>query len=258
MSGEQTKPDRVDADKAIFLSFTLNDHAELRIAERSTMTPAEVLDVLNTGRSVRLNDPARHFQKRAYYLFFSARDNKHLVAVTRPSTELFGSGAMVTLLTQEQYENDHGRLHSDLLLKAARQVLDRRAYESMRELVRQRREDRTGLPFRRKDMNVSVHYWADDFQPKIRRIGAPRVPMQHLLEHGLAAVHRHPAFWTWLQTRLAAVGLDLSVSFDRIEVSVPGEEPVQLDHGDTMVDSPAAFPDSEFELTDELSLPAAA
>lgn len=248
MSEELDTPDRVDADRAIFLSFTLNEHAEQRIGERSTMAPAEVLEVLNTGRSVRLNDPARHFQKRAYYLFFSARDNKPFVAVTRPATKLRDSGVLVTLLTQEQYENDHGRLHSDLLLKAARQVLDRPAYEALRTAVRQRREDRTGLSFRRKDMNVSVHYWGKGYQLQSRRVGPPRVPMQHLLEHGLAAVHRHPAFWAWLQTRLTAVGLDLSVSVDRIEVSVPGVEPVQLDYRDAMVESPAAFPDSELEL----------
>ena len=235
-----TRSDTVD--QAIFLRFSLNEHAEQRTAERSTMLPAEILEVLNTGRAVRLNDPARHIKHRAYYLIFSVRDNKHLVAVTRPTTKLHSNGTVVTVLTREQYENDHGRLHSDKLLNASRRVLDRTAYEAMREQIRQVREDATGLPWKRNWLNIHVHYWDSECNAMCLRVGAPRVPMKHLVDHGLAAVHRHPAFWTWLEKKLKMAGLNLGLKLERIEVSAPGIDLIELDHKDPLVDQPDSCP----------------
>ena len=57
--------DRIAVDAAIFLRFALSRHAEHRIEERSTMTSAEILELLNAGRAVRLNDPFRHLERRA-------------------------------------------------------------------------------------------------------------------------------------------------------------------------------------------------
>lgn len=239
------------ADQAIFLRFSLNTHAEERIAERTTMSPADVLEVLNTGRAVRLNDPAKHFERRAYYLFFSKRDKEHLVAVTRPTTQLHGSGIVVTVLTRGQYENDHGPLRSEALLSAGRRVLDPADYIAMREDVRRARADAGGLPWKRRDLNVQVHYWDGDCKAACQRVGPPRVPMKHLVDHGLAGVHRHPAFWSWLESKLTAAGLNLGLKLERIEVSAPGVGLIELDHHQPLVDQPAPFPDSELELTAE-------
>jgi len=236
--------DRIAVDAAIFLRFALSRHAEHRIEERSTMTSAEILELLNAGRAVRLNDPFRHFERRAHYLIFSRLDNKHLVAVTRPATTLHATGIVVTVLERTQYEHDRGLLDPDKLLLAARSVLDRAAYEVMREQLRRERKDATGLHLKRSELNVHVHCWDADFNSVCLRIGSPRVPTRHLAEHGLAGVHRHPDFWHWLRARLQSADPKLDLKLERIELSAPGFGILELDHREPLVEHPCPSSDA--------------
>ncbi|ABM96893.1 hypothetical protein Mpe_B0114 (plasmid) [Methylibium petroleiphilum PM1] len=103
---------------------------------------------------------------------------------------------------------------------------------------------------RPNQVRVLVHYWDAQHNAQCLRLSNPKVPQQHLLDHGLAAVNRHPAFWTWLAGRFAALGIDPGLKIDKLEayLSVPhkANETVELDLEATMVDDPAPYPTVDF------------
>lgn len=92
-------------------------HAVDRMLERSNMTPEDVLDILQSGRGIWLNNPQNHWQKRGYLLIYSVKDAQFYVVVVSVAEKTAG---IVTILTQAQYENDRGPLDRSTLSRAIR------------------------------------------------------------------------------------------------------------------------------------------
>lgn len=234
-------------NRSMYLSFGMSDHAIERLSQRSKLSSEELLAMLNSGRTISLGSFMRSHEGRARHLLYSAKDKAFFVAITAPSTTIGVSGTVVTLLTREQYENDMGRIELSYLLRSAHVALDANDYVVLKkELVA---HESHGRPYalRRPKILVSVHYFDAERRERVWRARSPNVPLAHLAEHGLLAIHRHPAFWAWLAQRTDG-RIDPGVSIDRIEVGAgdPGHTDMQLlDLSEEPVRAPAPFDASE-------------
>lgn len=97
--------------------FSINCATALkRLQERSTMTPDQLIELLEDGRSVWLNNPDKHWENRGYILVYSVADNAFLIPIV--AKEKHNSAVMVTVLTKVQYETDKGLIPESTLRRA--------------------------------------------------------------------------------------------------------------------------------------------
>ncbi|MBG6083189.1 hypothetical protein [Rubrivivax gelatinosus] len=105
------------------------------------------------------------------------------------------------------------------LLTLARALLswpDRIAYKGRLR----KRLPKGGLPYRKGDVKVMLHYVTSSGDRRCLRLSNPSVPEDHLLDHGLANIHTHRSFWTWMAKKLETAGIQMEVSITSIEVYV--------------------------------------
>ncbi len=216
-----------------YLQFELSAHARQRIAERTGLAPDAVLELLNTGRALALNDAQRHFQGRGYQLFVSATDQRAFVAIVRASWVTGRAGTMISVLTQVQYERDRGPLAAEVLLRAARMVLSARSYRAYRAAMQ--------APWRRRALKVVLQGWDADLRPARVVVGTPRVPAAFIATHGIERLHCHPGFWGWLAQRTAVAGLPAGLKVERLQVERGDLAPVVLDLGASVLDDAAGL-----------------
>ncbi|GLS93512.1 hypothetical protein GCM10007918_08030 [Piscinibacter gummiphilus] len=172
--------------------------------------------MLNTGKGVPLNDPSRHHELRAYYLFFARCDSSWYVAVARASWCFQSPGLVVTVLTQRQYEHDRGEISSESLSSAARQAIG--GVEEFplappsadRELVR------------RQDVKVVMTGWDCDFTPRRVVLGTPPLPHKRVTRCEAVETCNAASIWPWIQQRTRTLGIDPSFRLERLEVHACG------------------------------------
>lgn len=211
-----------------YLQFELSAHAKQRIAERTGLTPDAVLDLLNAGRTLPLNDAHRHPQGRGYHLFVSASDRQAFVAIVRPAWVTGSTGTMISVLTEAQYERDRGPLAAEVLLRAARMVLSEHSYRAVRAAMQP--------SWRRRALKVVLQGWDADLRPARVVVGTPPVPAAFIAAHGLERLHCHPGFWSWLAQRAVVAGLCADLKVERLEVELGDQAPVVLDLGAAVID----------------------
>jgi hypothetical protein len=213
-----------------YLRFGLSAHARQRIVERTGLAPDGVLDWLNTGRTLPLNDPQRHRQRRGYHLFVSPTDGCAFVAIVRATWVTGHAGTVISVLTQAQYERDRGPLAAELRLRAARMLPahgDRAARAAAQAC------------WRRRTLKVVLQGWDADLRPARVVVGTPRVPVAFIEAHGIERLHCHPGFWGWLAQRAAVAGLSADLRVERLEVELGDQAPVVLDLGASVIGDPA-------------------
>lgn len=81
--------------------YTLSKHALARVLERTPRAPVWLMEALRQNQFVQLQFGAQ--ERRMYALIFDALEQAYLVAVLSKRDP-----KVVTLLTQDQYENVHG------------------------------------------------------------------------------------------------------------------------------------------------------
>lgn len=132
------------------------------------------------------------------------------------------------------------------LVRIARLLLDPASYARYCALLAGQNPDLV----RPSQIRILVHYWDAQHNAQCLRLTKPRVPQQHLIDHGLDAVNRHPAFWSWMADRVAALGLDPGIQIQKIEAYVSTKHtvfaPIELDQDAPPVDNPAPFPVADF------------
>lgn len=225
----EKSPDR----RIPYLRFALSAHASQRIVERTGLAPAAVLELLNTGRALALNDAARQAEQRGYYLFVSPSDQRAFVAIVRVAWITGHTGTVISVLTQAQYERDRGPLAAELRLRAARMVgpaLREPAYREIRAAVPR--------PCRRRALKVVLQGWDAELRPARVVVGTPPVPAAFIAAHGLARLHCHPGFWDWLAKRAAVAGVAADLRVKRLELEWDDQAPVVLDLGAAVIDEP--------------------
>lgn len=204
----------------------LSDHARVRAAERTDMAPEAIIDLLHTGRAVRLNNPELHHERRAYFLCFSPSNKQFFIAITKPADDPRKPGTLVTILTLEQYQADRGEVSFDYKCSAARLMLNRddfRIFKAELAGVCQ-------IPCApaKRDIRAALYYFDAHHDRQRLLLGSTKVPLCFLTEHGLGSIHTHPAFWKSLAERVATAGLSAEVTIDRVEVWVKDNEPVVI------------------------------
>lgn len=216
-----------------YLQFELSAHARQRIVERIGLAPDAVLELLNAGRALPLNDAQRHSQGRGYQLFVSPSDRQAFVAIVRASWVTGHAGTVISVLTQMQYERDRGPLAAEVLLRAARLVLSERSYGEYQAAIPR--------PWRRRALKVVLQGWDADLRPARVVVGTPRVPAAFIAAHGLERLHCHPGFWGWLAQRAAVAGLSADLKVERLLVELGDLAPVVLDLGASVLDDAAGL-----------------
>ena len=85
---------------------------------------------------------------------------------------------------------------------------------------------------KRAEIAIVLAYVDQDLRARSARLMAPKVPREHITEHGLAKIAEHPDFWPWLQARLFArpeADGDLIVSrLTGMHVEAPGIPAVEV------------------------------
>lgn len=234
MVGSMEKP----LDRGVpYLQFELSAHARQRIVERTGLAPDAVLEWLNTGRTLPLNDPQRHRQRRGYHLFVSPTDQQAFVAIVRATWITGHTGTVISVLTGAQYERDRGPLAAELRQRAARMVLSAHSDRAARAAMQTR--------WRRRTLKVVLQGWDADLRPARVVVGMPRVPAAFIEAHGLERLHCYPGFWGWLAQRAAVAGLSADLRVERLEVERGDQEPVVLDLGASVIGDPARLTSCE-------------
>jgi len=119
-------------------------HAIDSLVERTQLTSEELLDLLKSGRGIWMNHPSRHWQNRSYILIFSERDLGFFIVIVAcdPGTM---NASIVTVLTQEQYENDRPAIFPSILNRALHasgaSTATLRAYQAAHPTRRQLRSE---------------------------------------------------------------------------------------------------------------------
>lgn len=223
----------------------LSDHARERAAERTDMEPEAILEMLHTGRAVQLNNPDRHFERRAYVLCFSPSNKQFFVAITRPAADARRSGTLVTILSIEQHEKDRGEIPFETKRRAARLAMGSaafRAYED--ELAASFNQER---PLAKRDVRAALFFFDSNHTRRRLMLGSTKVPLSHLLEHGLNNMHTHPAFWDAIAERVTANNIPSDVTIDRVEVLVGDRDPVVISLEQLLAGQVAAAKSSQSE-----------
>ena len=214
------------AAKVTNMRTALSDHARERAAERTDMTPEAIIDLLHTGKAVQLNNPDRHFQRRAYFLCFSQTNKQFFVAVTHPAEDASKSGTLVTILSLDQHETDRGEVNFENKCRAARLVLGTAQYQAYKAELAQFCDQPNGLS--KRDIRAALFYFDAHHNRRRLMLGSTQVPLRHLVEHGLSCIHTHPAFWSGLAERVAAAGISETVTIDSVEVWAGDCEPAVI------------------------------
>lgn len=203
-----------------------SDHARERAAERTDMTPEAIIELLHTGRAVQLNNPDRHFEQRAYFLCFSQTNKQFFVAVTKPAEDARKSGTLVTILSLEQHETDRGEISFENKSRAARLAMGTAEYQAYKDTLAQSCDQPKQLA--KRDIRAALFYFDSHKSNRRLMLGSTKVPLRHLLEHGLSSIHTHPAFWSSLAERVAAAGISENVTIDRVEVWAGENDPTVI------------------------------
>jgi hypothetical protein len=214
------------AAKVTNMRTALSDHARERAAERTDMTPEAIIDLLHTGRAVQLNNPDRHAERRAYFLCFSQSNKQFFVAVTAPADDARKSGTLVTILSLEQHETDRGEINFETKCRAARLTMTPADYQAFKAELAKSCDHPSLLA--KRDIRVALFYFDTHQNRRRLMLGGTRVPLRHLVEHGLASIHTHPAFWAALSERVASAEISENVTIDCVEVWAGDSEPVVI------------------------------
>jgi hypothetical protein len=92
-------------------------HAIESLIMRTRMSADDLMEILMAGRGIWMNNPANHWQNRAYVLIYSVEDAAFFIVIIAcdPGKK---TGAIVTVLTREQFENDKGEIDRRFLVRA--------------------------------------------------------------------------------------------------------------------------------------------
>ncbi|WP_028209042.1 hypothetical protein [Paraburkholderia nodosa] len=205
-------------------SVDMSQHARLRAAERTSVAPSRVLELVTTRCAVAL--PFRS-ANRSYHLFLDKEKMIFMVAVVAIEGGSESSPAsVVTVLTREHFENDAGPIGKKALRIAASRVLDpvdfRRWEQREFGPGGMRRRYRVLTYYKRKDGTTGCKVFND----------AP--VCEHFVdEYALTNAAGHPGFWDWYARQASRASLPIAsvVSMRiadtdkiRLEVSAPARE----------------------------------
>jgi len=168
--------------------------------------------MLNTGRTVPLNDPSRHHELRAYYLLYSHRRSAWYVVVAGSSWNFHAPGTVITLLTRQQYERDRGAICPDALRSAVRQAPGTSA--SAPATINEGVDDL----FHRRGVKIVVFGWDRDFALKRIVLGTPPLPQNRVTKAQAINAASSSSVWPWIKRRAETLQIDEFFQLDRLEL----------------------------------------
>lgn len=125
--------------------YFVDDHALDRLGTRTAMTPAQLLELLHTGRSVWLTNVDKNTRRRGHILVYSATDQAWYVVVVAVDDPAAGA-AIVTVLERAHFEADLGQpIDSSWLYRAMAPVVPQHEASAWRQanMAPSRREQRS-------------------------------------------------------------------------------------------------------------------
>ncbi|NEX60209.1 hypothetical protein [Noviherbaspirillum galbum] len=189
-------------------------HAIESLIMRSKMTADQLMEILQAGRAIWLSNPERHWQHRAYLLLYSTLDQAFYVVIVAcdPGKK---TGSLVTVLTQQQYENDRGAICKYELLRALRSsdATDEQVKQFRYTLAPSRRELRSQakweekLAARARRVTVVIDYVT--LTGVFERIEISNPPGQdsEAVEADLTCLVNQPGFAEWIDVESAKKGV---------------------------------------------------
>lgn len=188
------------------MKFDLTTHAMDRIKEkvRTDITPDALLDILNSGRAILIGNPLTRANQRAAYLFFSHVDQQFLAAIVGVPDEN-RPGIVITLLSQDQLENDLGPLNMALYCRAAKMIMADAEYAAWFQ---------ANYGEKPKGLQLAIRHAIAGGGYKTSFIRYPHNDIDDLLGAGFLSLNTNLEFISWLNERLQKKGIDLSVVQD--------------------------------------------
>lgn len=182
-------------------SVDMSQHARQRAAERSSVAPSRVLEMVTTRHAVTL--PFRS-ANRSYHLFLDRMKMAFMVAVVaieRGTTS--NSASVVTVLTREHFENDAGPIGKKALRIAASRVLDPVDF-------RRWEKGEFGPGGTRRRYRIFTYYRREDGSTGCEIFNDAPVCDQFVDEHALTNAAGHPGFWDWYARQASRASLPVA------------------------------------------------
>jgi hypothetical protein len=202
----------------------MSQHARQRAAERSSVAPSRVLEMVKTRHAVTLPFRAAN---RSYHLFFDKVKISFMVAVVAIEGGCkSGSASVVTVLTREHFENDAGPIGKKALRIAASRVLDPVDF-------RRWEQEEFGPRITRRRYRVFTYFKREDGTTACATFKDAPVCEHFVDEHALTNATAHPGFWNWYARQANRVSLPIAsvVSMRiadtvkvRLDISAPERE----------------------------------
>lgn len=190
-----------------FLNLRASNHANERISQRLSLGQAEVVNLLNDGRAIVLNNLFSREDQRGYYLFYSKTDKDFFVAVVAVNKPEIG-GEVVTVLTRQQFEADLGHeIPVDARKRAAQSNMDARSYEEWRRNLASIPGADPAADRARARIRIRLDYWDEALAKKSLMLG--RIPNElgiHV-DHELNKIPLQTGFLGWLNEKIKTKGV---------------------------------------------------